>query len=164
MNATYGRKTAVNGIIEIDFVHGKDWDEIQENARKIASIPGGTVTCKSNLGLRQSKEKGDYFASFVVVRAPENPPVLPESPEGTYFRTEDLGQAFMDAGYMNDIMVPEISIHLPRYSRPSGSYYTIRELKRGLAEVIPNNSYLIDKAAAQADKNRVYDAFRKDLP
>src|ERR1700722_15838500 len=85
------------GPVEIDFVHGKDWDEIQENARRIACIPGGIVKCKSELGLRRSKEKGDYFASFVVVRAPENPPA-PESPEGTYFRLEDLGQAIADSG------------------------------------------------------------------
>ena len=103
-----------------------------------------------------------------------SPPVQqPESPEGTYFRLEDLKQAFIDGGLngAEDYWTQRIAKHLVRYSRPSGNYYTLEELQRAGKDVqepygINGTSVetFLSRAAAQAAKNRISDAFRKDLP
>lgn len=161
---------------------GNDWEEIKQEARRITNTPGGLVELDHyrywHMGItKHYLERGDTASkshyAYVVVTPPQKEDEtvsLPEPPQGTYFRLEDLEQAFMDAGYAGHAgHYSKISRHLPRYSRPSGDYFTIEELKkageqvngyRGVAGTSPEA--FLDKASAQAAKNRVYDAFGKE--
>lgn len=158
--------------VKIGNVTGSSWAQIVGTARALARLPHGEVvlTQPNGVGLT-CDSKGSLSAAVTVIPQKEDETVsLPESPQGTYFRLEDLEQALTDAGMITTShWFPKISRHLPRYSRPSGDYFTIEELKkageqvngyRGVAGTSPEA--FLDKASAQAAKNRVYDAFGKE--
>jgi hypothetical protein len=156
--------------VKIIDVKGQSWAQIVGTARALAHLPHGVVvlTHPNGVGLT-CDSTGLFKADVTVIPQKEDEPPVQESPEGTYFRLEDLKQAFRDAGMTEDYWVPKIAKHLVRYNRPSGNYYTIEELKRAGKDTeylwdCAGDSGRLDRIAAQAAKNRISDAFRKDLP
>lgn len=154
--------------VKIAKVDGMTWWEIVGKARALAHLPDGEVTLTYPAGVALTCDSSTGVMKAAVTVTPSGKTSLPESPEGTYFRLEDLKQAMKDLNF-HQSHIDKIMPNLVRYNRPSGNYYTIEELKRAGKDTeylwdCAGDSGRLDRIAAQAAKNRISDAFRKDLP
>ena len=148
--------------------HGKDWEEIKANARRITNMPDGKVVHTygppmNNLyqDYDQSTKtyKDTYNAHVTVTPATAAVPV-PQGQEREFFTPEELRATLREMGYADTEKIVA-KVRLSAALRDDGRY-DLKELKRAVSELdslydaLDGNREL-DKIAAQVRKNRLAD-------
>lgn len=147
------------GSVRIASVTGASWPEIQEKARQIAGIPGGTVVPDNACSLMtRTRESGDLYSAWVVVTPPAR--VYPEPVSGQeYYTLDQLLEALKQLRYTEaEKIAAEVRKQL---SVRDDGRYTAGEVKRAYRDCNGPafNADHLDRYFSMARKNRVFDAY-----